>query len=219
MFWRLHNILTSQDGFAGGRWKVGWIVVSHNNRGGFKNRSNHSGMLHWVCIPQWILELYPITWCPHIRIAPLWFGDRSFSDQREKSCVATQHNTVNDEFDWVEWTGWCAYIPRVAYLTTCDSDARAIRIFLVRFDLADNHGVENFVSSALRDICELDESEGVCAFHALVPWAFWNFSYPLTESAKFISVWGVPNLRKLWVLTQLAVLQRLPGCFVEDGHW
>ena len=68
---------------------------------------------------------------------------------------------------------WLVYLhPRGEIFTTCDSDARAIQIFLVRFDLADNHGVANSVLSILWDICELDELEGVRAFHALVPWAF-----------------------------------------------
>ena len=43
-----------------------------------------------------------------------------------------------------------------------------IRVFFVRFDLADNHGVANFSSSVLGDILKLDEAEGVCDFHALV---------------------------------------------------
>ena len=47
-------------------------------------------------------------------------------------------------------------------MTTYDGDARAIWIFLVRFDLSDNHGVANFVSSVLGDIYKLDEAEGVC---------------------------------------------------------
>ena len=38
----------------------------------------------------------------------------------------------------------------------------------MRFDLADNHGVANFVSSILRDVFKLDEAECVCAFHALL---------------------------------------------------
>ena len=42
----------------------------------------------------------------------------------------------------------------------------------MRFDLADNHGVENFLSSVLGDIRKIDEAEGVCAFHALVLGAF-----------------------------------------------
>ena len=56
----------------------------------------------------------------------------------------------------------------VANLTTSNSDAFSIGIFFVRFDLTDNHGVENFFSSVLGDIRKLDEAEGVCAFHTLV---------------------------------------------------
>ena len=46
----------------------------------------------------------------------------------------------------------------------------------MRFDLAGNHGVENFLSSVLRDIFKLDEAEGVCAFHTLVLGAFLTLS-------------------------------------------
>ena len=66
--------------------------------------------------------------------------------------------------------GGGTYIPGVANLTTSDGDARAIWVFLVRFDLVDNHGVANFVSSVLRYIHKRDEAEGACDFHALVLW-------------------------------------------------
>ena len=64
------------------------------------------------------------------------------------------------------------HIPGVANLTTCDGDARAIWVFLVVFDLADHHGVTNFMSSVLWNIGELDESESFCAFQTFLPWAF-----------------------------------------------
>ena len=78
-----------------------------------------------------------------------------------------RHTTVNDEFDKVKWTGWCTYIPGLENLTTCNGDMCTIQIFLVRFDLEDNHGVANLVSSVVWDICELDELEGVCALGLL----------------------------------------------------
>ena len=80
-----------------------------------------------------------------------------------------RQNAVNDNFDKVEWSGWCTYICGVGNCTACDGDARAIRVFLVGFDLAYHHVVEHFMSSVLWDIGELDESEGVCAFHTLLP--------------------------------------------------
>ena len=73
------------------------------------------------------------------------------------------------------------------------------------FDFADNHGVENLVSSVLGDIHKLDEAGGVCAFHALVLWAFWASYNPLAVAAKFIGVGGVRNVRILWVFSQLGV--------------
>ena len=79
-----------------------------------------------------------------------------------------RHNTVNDEFDEVEGTGWHTYISRVTNLATSDGDACSIGILLMRFDLADNHGVANFFSSVLRDIFKLYDAKGFCAFHALI---------------------------------------------------
>ena len=62
-----------------------------------------------------------------------------------------------------------AYLhPGVANLTTCDGDTCLIGFLFVRFDLADNHGVENFSSPVLGGILKLDEAEGLCAFHELV---------------------------------------------------
>ena len=40
------------------------------------------------------------------------------------------------------------------------------------FDFAYYHGMENFMSSVLWNVRELDESEGVCDFHALLHWVF-----------------------------------------------
>ena len=95
-----------------------------------------------------------------------------FQIKRNKVRIATRQNAFNDNFDKVELSGWCTYIPRVANLTTCDGDARAIRVFLVGFDLEYYHGMANFMMSVLWNVDELDESEGVCAFHALLPWYF-----------------------------------------------
>ena len=64
----------------------------------------------------------------------------------------------------------------VGNLNTSDGDACSIGILLMRFDLADNHGVANLFSSVLRDIFKLDEAEVVCAFHALVLGAFLTLS-------------------------------------------
>ena len=72
-------------------------------------------------------------------------------------------------------------IPRVENLTAEDSDAGAVWVFLVRFNLADNHGMANFMLTVLRNVRELDELEGICAFHALLPWAFRTFSNALAE--------------------------------------
>ena len=74
------------------------------------------------------------------------------------------------------------------------------------FDLAYYHGMANFISFVLWNVGELDEYEGVCAFHALLPWAFRTLTDALAESSKFIGIGGVPNVCKLGVLAKLSVL-------------
>ena len=80
--------------------------------------------------------------CAHTRIAPLGFGGRVFKIKADKARIATRQKNVNDEFDEVEGTSWRTYIYGVANLTTSDGDACLIGILPMRFDLADNHGVE-----------------------------------------------------------------------------
>ena len=82
----------------------------------------------------------------------------------------------------------------------------AVWVFLVRFDLADNHGVANFMPTVLRNVRELDEIEGICAFHALLPWAFKTFSNTLAETSDLVGIGGVPDSGELGVFTQLSVL-------------
>ena len=91
-------------------------------------------------------------------------------------------------------------------MTAGDGDAGAVWVFLMRFDLAHNHGMANFMPAVLSNFCELDEFEGVCAFHALLPWAIRTFSDALAETSKFVGIGGVPNSGKLGVFAQLSVL-------------
>ena len=76
----------------------------------------------------------------------------------------------------------------------------------MRFDLADNHGVANFMPAVLRNVRELDDLEGICAFHALLPWAFRTFSNTLAETSEFVGIGGVPDSGELGVFAQLSVL-------------
>ena len=91
-------------------------------------------------------------------------------------------------------------------MTDGDGDAGVVWVFLVRFDLAHNHGMANFMPAGLRNVCELDEFEGICAFYALLTWAFRTFSDALAEPSQFICIGGVPNSGKLGVFAQLSVL-------------
>ena len=91
-------------------------------------------------------------------------------------------------------------------MTAEDSDAGAVWVFLVSFDLSYYHGMENFMPAVLRNVCELDEFEGVRAFHALLPWAFRTFSDALAETSKLDGIGGVSNLGERGVFVQLSVL-------------
>ena len=91
-------------------------------------------------------------------------------------------------------------------MTASDGDVGAVWVFLVRFDLTDNHGVENFMLTILRNVRKLDELEGICAFYALLPWAFETFSNTLADTAEFVGIGGVPDSGELGVFAQLSVL-------------
>ena len=93
--------------------------------------------------------------------------------------IETRQNTVNYEFDEVEETSGRTYITGVADLATSNGYACPIGILLMSFDLADNHGMTNLFSSALRDIFKIDDTEGVHAFHSLVLGALWSFANSL----------------------------------------
>ena len=82
----------------------------------------------------------------------------------------------------------------------------AVWVFLVMFDLTDNHGVANFMPTVLRNVRELSELEGICAFHALLSWAFRTFSNTLAETSEFVGIGGVPDSGELGVFAQLSVL-------------
>ena len=58
----------------------------------------------------------------------------------------------------------------------------------------------------LRNVRELNELEGICAFYALMPWAFRDFSNTLAETAEFVGIGGVPDSDELGVFAQLSVL-------------
>ena len=66
----------------------------------------------------------------------------AFLIKADKARIATIQNTVNDEFDEVERTGWRTYIAEVANLATSDGYVCSVRIFLMRFNLPYNHGVK-----------------------------------------------------------------------------
>ena len=89
-------------------------------------------------------------------------------------------------------------------------------IALLRADLANHFGVSDFFSAVGRYIFEADEEEGVGAFDAFAR-AAGRGANALAESAEFVRVGLVPDLVEVWVLAELAVIERLTGGLVEDG--
>ena len=87
-------------------------------------------------------------------------------------------------------------------MTASDGDAGAVGVFLVRFDLAYDHGITYLMPAVLRNVCELDEFEGIFALHALLHWAFRTFSDALAEPSKFVGIGGVTNSGELGRLCQ-----------------
>ena len=91
-------------------------------------------------------------------------------------------------------------------MTAGDGDAGAVWVFLLRFDLAHNHGMANFMTAVLRNVSELHEFEGVCVFHALLSWDFRTFSDALADPSKFVGIGGVTNSGEPGLFAQLSVL-------------
>ena len=60
--------------------------------------------------------------------------------------------------------------------------------------------------TVLSNVQELDELECICAFHAMLPWAFRTFSNNLAETSEFVVIGGVPDFGELGVFAQLSVL-------------
>ena len=77
----------------------------------------------------------------------------------------------------------------------------------MRFELTYDHGMANFMPVVLRNVCKIDDFEGVCAFHAFLPWDFRTFYNALAEPSKFVGIGGVPNSGELGVFEQLSVLK------------
>ena len=102
MLWRPCSILLVQDGCAGGHWRVGLIAASHSNHG--ESKINPS-ILDCLCE---IILLDEFLWDIRELYAHI-FGSlhqglevEVFKIKAGKAHIATQHNTVNDEFDKVE---------------------------------------------------------------------------------------------------------------------
>ena len=61
-------------------------------------------------------------------------------------------------------------------------------------------------SNLTRNVRKLDELEGLCAFYALMLWAFRTFSNTLAETAKLVGIGGVPDPGELGLFAQFSVL-------------
>ena len=94
MLWRIHNILPSQDGCAGGHWKVGLInlKIDPTILGCFARV---------VLLNEFLRDIQELD--AHIFGSLHWGLEvKVFKIKGNKARVATQQNTVNDKFDEVE---------------------------------------------------------------------------------------------------------------------
>ncbi len=65
-------------------------------------------------------------------------------------------------------------------------------IFLLRTDLADDHGVADFLALVERDVVVVNETEGVGTCY---PLAIWHMARTnaLAETTKFVGIGGIPR--------------------------
>jgi hypothetical protein len=68
----------------------------------------------------------------------------------------------------------------------------AVWIILLRTDLADDHGVADFLALVERDVVVDDEIEGVSTCYPLAIWSRAGTD-ALAETTKFVGIGGIPR--------------------------
>ena len=115
-------------------------------------------------------------------------------------------DTVEEQFDKFKRCGVGANIARVADPVATDSDTGAVGVILLWANLADHHGMADFLALGGRDVLVVDEKECVGTFYSLFGWCSPRAN-ALAEPTQFVGIGGIPNRFVAWVPPQLAMLK------------
>jgi hypothetical protein len=87
-------------------------------------------------------------------------------------------------------------------------------------DLADDHGVADFLALVERDVIVVDETEGVGTCYLLAIWRRAGTN-ALAEMTKFVGIGGIPRGFVMGVTMKLAMFKEVTCSRVQDreGRW
>lgn len=132
-------------------------------------------------------------------------------------CALSGEDTVEEQFDKFQRCGVGANIARVADPVATDSDTGAVGVILLWANLADHHGMADFLALGGRDVLVVDEKECVGTFYPLFGWCSPRAN-ALAEPTQFVGIGGIPNRFVAWVPTQLAMLKEFTCGRVQYGE-
>ena len=93
-------------------------------------------------------------------------------------------------------------------MVAADGDSRAVGVFILWADLADDRGVGDFLTSIDRDVVVVDSEEGIRPLNTF-SCALCDISYSLSEAAHIVGVGRGPGGGVLGVFTELSILHEL----------
>ena len=99
-------------------------------------------------------------------------------------------------------------------MVAADGDSRAVGVFLLWADLADDQGAGDLLMSVDRDVRVVENEEGICPLDTFYC-ALCVLSYSLEKAAHIIGVGRGPGGGVLGVFTELSILHELASLFIE----
>jgi hypothetical protein len=126
-------------------------------------------------------------------------------------------NAVEEELDEFERGLVGANIVGIADSVAAIGDTGAVRIILLRTDIADDHGVADFLALVKRDVVVVDETEGVGTCYPLAIWPRAGTD-ALAETTEFVGIGGIPHGFVTGVTTKLAMFKEFTCSRVQEGE-
>ncbi len=113
-----------------------------------------------------------------------------------------------------------ADIAGIADSVPANGDVGAVWIILLRTDLADNHGVADFLALVERDVVVVNETEGVGTCYPLAIWRRARTDAS-AETTKFVDIGGIPRGFVTGVTTKLVTFKEVTCSRVQggEGRW